>query len=130
MQWNAASEHEPVFPVPPNTAEGIELKLIRFLAVEAHGYHRFGDIKVKLLGGFGAAAPSAERGNVEVGEVKKVWVPESPDEKSEKKKKGTWKQEVQFKSHFDLATIPAFQSPFLRIAVGRMPVTPAAVIRS
>ena len=116
-KWTAESESEPVFPAPPNTTEGVELKLVRFIAVEAQGYQRFGDIKVAYLAGLGPTAPTKERNGVEMGPVSKVWIPRDGDGKSEKKKHGVWKQEVQFKSQFALATVPAFQSPFLRIAV-------------
>ena len=117
MFWQGAAVDGVVFPAPPSTPDDIELKLTRFLAIEMQEYQQYGNIRVALLGGFGLHAPKEDRAHVKIGETTKSWVAENADGNRQKKRRGVWKQQVQFQSQFELATIPAFRSPFLRIAV-------------
>ncbi|PSR74839.1 hypothetical protein PHLCEN_2v9553 [Hermanssonia centrifuga] len=110
MKREETPEGESVFPAPPLTPKGAEFRLERNVYVRTHNWATTSDGNpVAVLGGLAPTAPNPKfYDHVQVEGMEKVWLPALGDEK---KQKGSWKQEVTFRSTFMLTCPPSFESP-------------------
>ncbi|THH01546.1 hypothetical protein EW026_g1148 [Hermanssonia centrifuga] len=103
-QQEDSSKEQAVFPVPPaDPRKGIELKLLRRVAVNAGVKKQFsaGDLTV-YLGGLG---PEAQDDTAQIDPVERTWVPTTENPKYA----GFWRQEAKFRSTFTLDCAPSFE---------------------
>ena len=103
------------FPSPPITAQGVELRLIRKVFLQAEEWQADSSEIVTKLGGLGprvGPTDSDDTATVEV--MEKTWIPDSGDEKG---RRGAWRQETVFKSSFMLTCPPSFESSIMSVAV-------------
>lgn len=116
MRREDIPQGEPIFPAPPLTPKGVTFKLERSVFVQVHAWRSDGNQStVGHLGGLSPEpAPPHFYDAVRTEGLEKVWVPELGDEK---KQKGTWKQEVNFLSNFQLACPPTFKSQTMGVDV-------------
>lgn len=100
------------FPAPPTKAAEIDFYLVRDVYIVAGNWTATSnDVYVCDVGGCGQ---SAARGGAEIEIMDKVWLPAYGDEK---KQKGSWKQEINFRSQMYLTCPPSFVSPLVRLSV-------------
>ena len=105
-----------IFPEPPSTPRGVELRLMRRVGVCANGPKEWGTEKMSYLGGMGPKSNIAEHTlhGLVVRPKSKAWIPEGGDKK---KQKGKWKQEVSFQSTFTLTCPPSFDTDTMSVEV-------------
>ena len=117
MRRDEAPENEPIFPAPPLTPQKVEFRLARNVVVNVHTWRESGTDKLAYLGGLSPTSNPLELQAVglEVVPAAKEWIPDNGDEK---KQKGTWKQEVEFRSTFTLNCPPSFSAQTMSIEVG------------
>ncbi|PSR74842.1 hypothetical protein PHLCEN_2v9556 [Hermanssonia centrifuga] len=119
-QQEDSSKEQAVFPVPPaDPRKGIELKLLRRVAVNAGVKKQFsaGDLTV-YLGGLG---PEAQDDTAQIDPVERTWVPTNENPKYA----GFWRQEAKFRSTFTLDCAPSFEFRTIKAYVRN---TPNAVV--
>ena len=117
MKRDEKSPDEPIFPVPPQLPQDVDFRLESDVWLKAKSWDtmRHGEF-IAQLGGLGSQGPSS--GLVQVNAADKVWIPDS-----EKTEDGKWKQEVTFKSSFQLNCAPSFNSETMTVSV-RFPLYP------
>lgn len=114
------SADDDIFPAPPLEPGAVEFFLDRNMDISARGWSASThDVAVCPLGGCGTDSSPAEQSMVQVQAMDKVWTPVDGEEK--KKRKGSWRQEVVFRSHIQLACPPSFQ--FETVALSVSPLT-------
>ena len=108
---------EVIFPAPPHTSRGIEVKLVRIVDIHARAFQVTGNDKLGILGGLGDAPEhTIEAPQMDV--LDRVWIPVPEDGGvDEKNRKGSWKQEVTFRSTFSLSCSPSFTSRTMSVKV-------------
>lgn len=117
MKHGDTPTDEPIFPAPPLNPETIELHLVRYVKLRARSWTEDGHDQIASLGGLGDDAHIA-RHAVLVDDREKVWAPlPGQDTVEEKKQKGSWKQQVTFRSSLSLACPPSFQSENMSVSV-------------
>lgn len=100
-----------LFPPLPLKPADIDFYLSRDVFIRATNWSAASiDTFLCDVAGFG----KSPRHGVDVQRVEKVWIPFFGDEK---KQKGSWKQEVTFKSILFLTCPPTFSSPLIRVVV-------------
>ncbi|KAJ3558004.1 hypothetical protein NM688_g1165 [Phlebia brevispora] len=113
MKKDETPENQPIFPSPPLTPKGVEFTLTRAVMVRTHSWSENGRDTVAAIGGLSPESSDPHfYDEVQIEGVEKTWIPSYGDEK---KNKGSWRQEVNFKSTFKLNCPPAFQSPTMGI---------------
>ncbi|PSR70565.1 hypothetical protein PHLCEN_2v13604 [Hermanssonia centrifuga] len=115
---DTVQKDEPIFPAPPRTVQGIEFKLQRNIHIKAM-LDEIGSkgVFVAHLGGFDVKARSSDTPTtpVEVEVMDNVWIPAALG--NEKDQRGSWKQEVNFRSSFTLKCPPAFSMTTMTVHV-------------
>lgn len=112
MKRDEKTEDEVIFPAPPLTPQEVDFRLESDVWIKARSWHTTRhDNWVTQLGGLNSGDPSAVA-LVSVDAPKKVWIPDG-----EKSEKGRWKQEVVFRSSFQLSCAPTFSSETMIVSV-------------
>ena len=110
MKRGDKSSEGPIFPNPPQRPEEINFRLESDVWLRAQSWDttRQG-IFITRLGGLGSGEKSTAFELIHVDVLEKIWIPEG-----EKTENGKWKQEVTFKSSFQL-NVSRFQTKWLEI---------------
>ena len=116
MRRDDVKQVDDIFPAPPSTPRGVELRLTRRVQISAGGPHESAIEKMTYLGGLGPKSNPAEQASLGlvVQPMEKTWIPDGGDEK---KQKGSWKQEVNYQSTFTLTCPPSFVTETMRVEV-------------
>ena len=116
MRRDDAKGDDDLFPAPPTTPQGVELRLVRRVFISAQTDKETGTDKMMYLGGLGPDSKPAEHATLGliIQPMEKVWIPEGGNEK---KSKGVWKQEVNIQSTFTLTCPPSFAAETMRVDV-------------
>ena len=113
---------EPIFPAPPYSPKDVDIRLMREVTIQAgrFNWRETGHDKVTDLGGFGGAFNQGpEQPQVEI--LDNVWVPANGEDKSEdEKQRGSWKQEVIFRSTVTFKCPPSFSTKTMTVGVSRV----------
>ena len=118
MQREEGSKAKTIFPAPPMSPTGVELKLMREVWITIKSWQEKGVDAVSMLGGFGH--PRRQETTPTSPQVKimdKVWVPEISSTTTDQKRKGTWRQGVTFRSTFALTCSPGMWSKNMNMHV-------------
>ena len=99
------NEGEKVFPVPPLHPREIEMVLRCHVYITATGWSSTDSATVAPIGGMGRAAPQNGVGSDVVHTYEKKWVPHNTD-----KQTGSWRQETEMQSRFELKWSPSFST--------------------
>ena len=96
-----------IWPAPPSRIEDVEFTLERTCAVRpGKGVDpTFQHLFVTYLGGLGPKSKGKHDCEVAIEQKERVWLP-SADQKNSRSTVGQWRQEVTFKSFFNLSYIP------------------------
>ncbi len=108
---------QPIFPAPPTSPRDLELNLVRHVTLRENSWTSYDDDPVNGIGGFSPAPPDDQTlwyEQVQVDAPEKVWLPDLGDEKENR---GSWKQQVNFKSSFTLTCPPTFSSETMSFTV-------------
>ncbi|KAI0345935.1 hypothetical protein BDW22DRAFT_1353570 [Trametopsis cervina] len=104
---------ETIFPAPPLKPHEIDFRIERNVYIRTGSWDSYSEGGfIAYLGGMGPKSSSASQSAVQVEPMEKVWIPLNGDEK---KQKGCWKQEVTFKSTFQLSCPPAFDANTMKV---------------
>ena len=112
MKRGDKSSDGPIFPNPPQRPEEINFRLESDVWLRAQSWDttRQG-IFITRLGGLGSGEKTTAFGLIHVDVLEKIWIPEG-----EKTENGKWKQEVTFKSSFQLNCAPGFSSETMTLS--------------
>ena len=117
MKQEDTPTDQPIFPAPPNHPRNVEFNLSRQVMIRTHSWTEYGNNTVAVLGGFSPSAPANQPNwydQVQVETTENVWLPDLGDEK---KNRGSWKQQITFRSNFTLTCPPTFSSNTMSILV-------------
>ncbi|KAJ3558003.1 hypothetical protein NM688_g1164 [Phlebia brevispora] len=104
---------QPIFPAPPLTPQGVEFKLTRAVMVHTRAWVANGTDTVAPLGGLSPQAKDPHfYDEVQVENIMKTWIPVFGEEK---KSKGSWRQQVDFRSTFKLTCPPTFTTETMHV---------------
>ena len=112
MSYDQKDEQKRIFPSPPVTPRGVEMRLLRRVRLQADAHSDWDSRLVADLGGLGLTAKQSEC-PVEVSIMDKVWLQSEFNTNT-----GNWKQETRFRSHFTLTCHPTFESGTMDVSVG------------
>lgn len=106
-----------LFPAPPLKSAEVDFYLVRDVFITAATWSAASnDVFVCDVG---CCGQSAIRKSADVEVMEKVWIPSLGDEK---KQRGSWKQEVNFKATIHLTCPPTFNSQLIRVSVSYITV--------
>lgn len=106
-----------IFPSPPSRTEDVEFILERTCSINAKKNMEltFDHLFVTYLGGLGPKGKAEHDGGVVVERKENMWLP-STDNRG-RKEMGRWRQEIIFKSFFNLTCIPTFATDTFSLQV-------------
>ena len=115
MRRDDVKQVDDIFPAPPSTPRGVELRLTRRVKISAGGPHESAVEKMTYLGGLGPKSNPAEQASLGlvVQPMQKTWIPDNENEN----RTGKWKQETGFQSTFTLTCPPSFSTATMSIEV-------------
>lgn len=102
------SEAEKVFPVPPMHPKEVDLTLRRQVYITARRWAATDIQTLAPIGGMGKAASSSSPDHDVVQTYEKKWIPSNTDSQT-----GSWRQETEMQSAFELKWSPSFSTPNL-----------------
>lgn len=116
MKRDEVEEDDVIFPPIPLLHKHLEFELSQSVSVNAQGFSSDDSDSVAYLGGMAEDQDSEFYKDVQVLPTEKVWMP-SADPHEARKHKGSWKQEVTFRSFIRLTCPPTFQTDNLSVEV-------------
>lgn len=118
VKKDSRSDDGTIFPPLPRSEKDLEFKLERDVCVQAGSRTRSAMQFETYLGGMSMAHNSPRGTTVEVLPTDKIWIPSKDALETDM---GKWKQEVTFKSFFNLSCAPTFKTEIMSVQVRQFP---------